>query len=50
MTTMPRPSDQPMETPPRRCVGLMIFAWVFVGTPLVWGVAQTIVKSMALFH
>jgi hypothetical protein len=25
-------------------------AWLVVGLPLAWGVAQTIVKSMALFH
>ena len=50
MTTMPRTSDQPMDTPPRRSVGLLIFAWFFVGIPLIWGVTQTVLKSMALFH
>lgn len=25
-------------------------AWLFVGLPLLWGVAQTIVKSLALFQ
>jgi len=31
-------------------VGLVVFAWLFVGLPLVWGVVQTILKAMALFH
>jgi hypothetical protein len=31
-------------------VGLLIFAWLFVGLPLAWGVVQTVVKATALFH
>lgn len=27
----------------------VILAWLFVGIPLIWGVFQTIGKSMALF-
>jgi len=50
MTTPPPSSHQPMEGPPPRSVGLLIFAWLFVGVPLAWGVTQTIIKSMALFH
>jgi hypothetical protein len=26
------------------------FAWLFVGIPLLWGVSQTFIKSLALFH
>jgi hypothetical protein len=33
-----------------RSTGLLIFAWLFVGIPLAWGVTQTLIKSMALFH
>jgi len=25
-------------------------AWLFVGIPLAWGVSQTFIKSLALFH
>jgi hypothetical protein len=25
-------------------------AWLFVGIPLAWGVSQTFLKSLALFH
>ncbi|MEM1215376.1 MAG: oxalate:formate antiporter [Bacteroidota bacterium] len=28
----------------------VILAWLFVGLPLVWGVSQTIVKSLTLFQ
>jgi len=31
-------------------VGLLIFAWLYVGIPLIWGVTQTLIKSMVLFH
>jgi hypothetical protein len=50
MTMPPRASDQPMETPPHRSAGLLVFSWLFVGAPLAWGVIQTIIKSMDLFH
>ena len=50
MTTMPRSSNEPMESPPGRSTGLLIFAWLYVGLPLAWGVMQTLIKSMALFH
>ena len=29
--------------------GKIIGAWLFVGLPLLWGVSQTFVKSLALF-
>jgi hypothetical protein len=50
MTSMPRSSNQPPENPPTRPVGLLVFTWLFVGLPLAWGVVQTLIKSMALFH
>jgi hypothetical protein len=30
--------------------GAVALAWLAVGLPLAWGVAQTIVKSLALFR
>lgn len=27
-----------------------LFSWLFVGLPLIWGVSQTLIKSMALFN
>jgi hypothetical protein len=30
--------------------GFLILAWLAVGGPLLWGVAQTIKKALALFH
>jgi len=50
MSTPPRSSNLPTESPPPRPVGLLIFAWLYVGVPLAWGVTQTIMKSLALFH
>lgn len=38
------------ETPAPCSVGKLIFAWLFVGAPLIWGVTQTLIKSMALFR
>jgi len=28
----------------------LIFAWGFVGIPLVWGVVQTLVNALKAFH
>jgi hypothetical protein len=28
----------------------LAIAWIFVGVPLLWGVSQVVVKSMALFQ
>jgi hypothetical protein len=39
-----------MSDPPAQNVGLLVLAWLFVGLPLAWGVMQTLIKSMALFH
>ncbi len=49
MTSMPR-TNQPGEAPPSSSTGFLIFSWLFVGIPLAWGVTQTLIKSMALFH
>jgi hypothetical protein len=27
----------------------LVFAWIFVGVPLIWGVTQTVLKAAALF-
>lgn len=27
----------------------LILSWLFVGIPLVWGITQTVIKSLALF-
>jgi hypothetical protein len=35
---------------PRPQTGALILAWIFVGVPAVWGVAQTVLKSLALFR
>lgn len=28
----------------------IVISWLFVGVPLLWGVAETVKKSLALFH
>ena len=30
--------------------GLVVFAWVLVGVPLLWGVWNTLLKAAALFR
>jgi hypothetical protein len=49
MSSQPRSSGEPTANSPSS-VGFLIFSWFFVGVPLVWGVIQTLIKSMALFH
>ena len=49
MTANPR-SNSPPENKSESPAGLLVFAWLFVGLPLTWGVWQTIIKSLALFH
>ncbi len=48
MTTLS--SHSPSGDVPARSTGLLVFSWLFVGVPLAWGVVQTLIKSMALFH
>lgn len=50
MSTNPRTSPQSDGHTSPSSAGLLVFAWIFVGIPLSWGVWQTIVKSLALFH
>jgi hypothetical protein len=50
MTTTPRSLDDGSANQKSSSVGLLIFAWLFVGVPLAWGVTQTLIKSMALFQ
>ena len=33
-----------------RYIPALIFSWIVVGLPLLWGVAQTIKRALALFH
>ena len=47
---MTPPSNLNPKTPAPRSPGLLIFSWLFVGLPLAWGVVQTLLKAMALFH
>jgi hypothetical protein len=49
MTATPRPPETNASAG-RGSLGLLIFSWLFVGLPLAWGVYQTLLKSMALFH
>jgi hypothetical protein len=50
MSTMPRSNGPSEKQPSAGNIGLLIFSWLFVGAPLAFGVYQTILKSMALFH
>jgi hypothetical protein len=50
MSTPPNPSPQSSDNAPAGSVAGLIVAWLFVGLPLAWGVMQTLIKSMALFH
>ncbi len=38
-------SDSPTKVPILR----LMFAWIFVGVPLIWGVTQTVLKAATLF-
>jgi hypothetical protein len=41
----PSRAESTQSTP----VALVVFAWIVVGGPLVWGVLQTLKKAAALF-
>ncbi len=52
MTTSKRRESPPpgaMSSDSRDATWKLVASWLFVGIPAVWGVAQVIVKSMALF-
>ena len=38
-----------MENNNKALTPQVILAWLFVGLPLIWGVSQTIIKSLTLF-
>jgi hypothetical protein len=38
------------RAPQKSAVGLLLLAWAFVGTPLSWGVFETLKKAAALFR
>jgi hypothetical protein len=42
------PSSSPGSNP--SSAAAVFVAYLFVGIPLAWGVMQTLIKSMALFH
>ncbi len=44
---MPDPSAAPTRA---RGAAILALAWLAVGLPLLWGVAQTISKAAALFR
>jgi len=44
-STSPAPSSEGSSSSPL----ILVLAWVAVGAPLLWGVAQTFKKAMALF-
>jgi hypothetical protein len=50
MATLPPASNDPNGNSSPSSAGLLVFSWLFVGLPLAWGVMQTLIKSMALFH
>jgi hypothetical protein len=38
------------RTPTKTHTSSVVLAWVFVGTPLLWGVLQTLKKAWVLFQ
>jgi hypothetical protein len=46
----PQPNfSAPANTEPSSTAAV-VFAWLFVGIPLAWGVSQTFIKALALFQ
>jgi len=39
-----------MNDPTRSATLLLVFAWLWAGIPLVWGITQTLQKALALFQ
>jgi hypothetical protein len=52
MQTQAQPQPQTQQQAPRSgsSVLTLVLAWLAVGIPLLWGVEQTLAKSMALFQ
>ena len=42
----PQPAS---ATPAASSTGALLFSWLFVGIPLIWGVSQTFLKALTLF-
>jgi len=40
----------PTGSPGPTSTGALVLAWLIVGVPLVWGVSQVVIKSLALFR
>ena len=43
-------SGAPAQHPSTTSTLAIVGAWLFVGIPLVWGVSQVFIKSLALFR
>lgn len=43
-------NDNEEPRPPSNTGKWLIVSWLWVGTPLAWGVLQTVYKSLALFR
>ncbi len=41
---------EPMGSSGSTPTGALVLAWLIVGAPLVWGVSQVVIKSLALFR
>ncbi len=46
----PRASGGAGSGSPGGSVAMLVIAWLWVGIPLVWGVAQTVYSSLPLFR
>jgi len=44
----PQPASA-APAPAASSTGALLFSWLFVGIPLVWGVSQTFLKALTLF-
>jgi hypothetical protein len=42
---------EPMQAEERKSsTAALVIAWLVVGLPLLWGIQQTVMKALALFH
>lgn len=44
------PSSGASGAAPREATWKLVASWLFVGVPAAWGIAQVLVKSLALFR
>jgi hypothetical protein len=47
---MGRPASSTRAPPPKSQVVALALSWTAVGLPLLWGVAETLRKALALFQ